>query len=98
MDLHGIRYRSLYEKLSSKKEFRENRLSDIHTLLRGVKEFQRALSPCLCLFEVKFGTYLHIMLLGKCEFREMRCNESHALLQGVNEILHVSATFFIKSE
>jgi hypothetical protein len=45
--VHQIGYRSALQSLSSKSKFRENTLSDSHTLLKGLHEFSPVLSTFL---------------------------------------------------
>jgi hypothetical protein len=43
-DSHEIRHRSVYKHSLGKRDFREEQLSDSHTLLKGVNELLTAFS------------------------------------------------------
>jgi hypothetical protein len=64
-----IRYRETQKKLLSDLEFRENRRSEIRTLLKGRKLIYFRAVRVYCLLWAKFGIkYLRMMPWSSCEF------------------------------
>jgi hypothetical protein len=85
--LGEIQYRKPSRNADEDGEFRENRCSESHALVLGVKEHFRFVF-------IKFGIAdFHRNLLSGSEFRENCCSESHALLEGIREFLSALSTF-----
>ena len=67
----------LYNLLSCKNEFRENRLNDGYTLLNGANKFIPVISTFLGRCVTSGIEYLRIVPVSSYEIRENRCSESH---------------------
>jgi hypothetical protein len=87
-DLEKIWYWIYPQQSLNVSEFRENRRSEIRTLLRGLNEFLSTLSA---IYLADLGEIRHRMcvatLLGIYEFREKRCSEGRTFLRGINRII-----------